>query len=61
MERETPTDRAANFRFSAQLTWMGIKYFSRAALLDFPNVVGPNGSNADSEKVVKLKNMYPPF
>ena len=36
------------------------------ALLDFPNVIGPNGSNHDSEMshfvgVVPLYRMYPPF
>lgn len=45
---------------------MGMKLFYRAALLDFANVVGPNGSNSNSEttrfvEVVTLKKFFPPF
>ena len=43
---------------------MGIKQFNRAALLDFRNVIGPNGFNSYSETshfvgVVMLRKMYP--
>lgn len=39
------------------------KLFYRAALLDFPNFIGPNGSNSESimshfAAVVRLKNNY---
>ena len=45
---------------------MGIKSFNCVALLDFPNVIGPNESNSDSEMthfmgVVTLKTIYPRF
>lgn len=41
---DSPTG-PTNFRFSARLIWRGVKLFNRAARLDFPNVIGPNGSN----------------
>ena len=44
----SPTE-PANFWFSAQLPWIGIKYFNRAALLDYPTVFGPNGQHFDCE------------
>ena len=33
----------------ASLAKMGIKWFNRVALLDFPNVIKPNESNPDSK------------
>lgn len=46
-----PAERAhhryltANFPSGPWLTWRGMKWFNSAALLDFPNIIGPNGSN----------------
>jgi len=61
---ETSAGRAGYFWFSALLTWMGIKWFNLAAILDFPNVIGPNCSNPDSKishsvGVVMLNKMCP--
>lgn len=39
------SSKAANFEFSTQLTWMGIKYFNCAALLDFQNATDSKTSN----------------
>ena len=39
---------SANFRFSAQLTWMGIRC-NRAALLDSPHFIRCNCPNSDSK------------
>ena len=36
-------------RLCALLARTGIKLFNLAALLDFPNVIGPNESNLDRE------------
>lgn len=35
-----PPDKPATFNFSPPLTWMGIKWLTFAALLDFPNLIG---------------------
>ena len=60
----SPTE-PSNFWFRAELTWMRIRC-NAAALLDFPIVIGPNGSNSDSKtsrhmEGVTLKIVYPPF
>lgn len=44
---ETSANELANFQFSP--LGMGIKWFNRAALLDLPNVTGPDGPNSDIE------------
>ena len=45
-----------------QLTWMGRKQFNRAALLDLPSVIGPNGSGYDFDHISQglwlSKNIY---
>lgn len=39
---------------------MGIKLCNRAALLDFPNVIGLNASDSDSEVILwAFKKIYP--
>ena len=43
------SSRAGYFRFSAQLARTEIKQSNLAALLDFPSVIRPNGSNPDDE------------
>ena len=40
---------AGYLRFRAPLARTGIKQFNRAALLDFPKVIGPKESNPDGE------------
>lgn len=60
-KRLLPTE-PAYFRFGIWLTWKERQSFNRVALLDFPNVVGQNGSNSDSEmshvrRVVMLKRI----
>lgn len=42
-----PLTELANFWLSARLTWIEIKCFNRAALLDFPDFMGTNGSHYD--------------
>lgn len=42
----TSASQVANFRFSALLISMGIKYTDHAALLDFTNVIRLNKSNS---------------
>ena len=54
VQQRLPPAELANFQFSPPLTRMGIKWFNRAALLEFPNVIGPNGSNSDSESFCGL-------
>lgn len=46
--RHPPTE-VANYKFSTGLTWMGIRSFNGVALLDYPNFIGPNRSNYDSQ------------
>ena len=48
-----PPTKWANFQFSAELTWMGIKC-NLAALLDSPNVIGLSRSNSDSTSFTML-------
>lgn len=45
----SPT-KPANFQCSSWLAWFQIQLFDPAALLDFPNVIGQNGSNYDIKK-----------
>lgn len=64
--RETSTSQAANFRFFHVPTWMGIKQFTGAALVVFPNVIRPNRSNSESltchlAGVVTLMKQYPGY
>ena len=42
---EISADWPDDFRFCARLTWTGIKSFGFAALADFPNIIGPRGSD----------------
>lgn len=61
-----PPAELANCQFSVRLTWTRIQSFNRPTFLDFPNVIGPNGSDSDCEtshvaEVVRLKRMYPWF
>ena len=39
--------KPAKVQFSVRLTPMRVKQFNHTALLDFPKVTGPNGSNFD--------------
>lgn len=45
----TSTGRAANFRLSPLLTYMGIKQLNGLLLLKFRTVIGSNGLNSDRE------------
>lgn len=45
----TSVSWAAVFWCRQPLTWIGIKWFNCTTLPDFGNVIGPNGSNSDSE------------
>ena len=41
-----------NFHFSAQLTWIGVKLFNCAAILDFPNCIGLNAPVMTVKQVI---------
>ena len=64
-----PTDplaQPANFRFCTRITWMWIRWFVHAVLLDFPNYIGLNDSSTYRYKysfcrVAMLKKMYLSF
>ena len=47
--REGKKNSVSNSRFSVRLAWTRIQSFNRAAFPGIPTVIGPNGSDSDSE------------